>query len=127
MNKSLNRSVNILFVILVLLALGWVYGVIANWNEIVSRPVRLAYIICDFTIVIPWGFIAGFGIKRGKRWAYSLFPFVLGALFFDTAHGIFYLIWDNYFNIPLVVAFLLLLLLLVYTVSALRNVDATRT
>jgi len=111
---------------LALLVLGWAFGVLRNWDQIVSRPVRLAYIICDFTIVIPLGLIAGFGLKAGKRWAYSLFTFVLGAFFFDTAHGVVYLIWDNYFGVPLPIAFLLLLVLAVYVVYALRAVNAER-
>ncbi len=126
MTKPLNRAVNILFVALVLLGLGWVGGVLFNWDQIVSRPVRLAYIICDFGFVIPVGFVAGFGLKRGKRWAYSLFPFVLGALLFDFAHGVFYLIWDNYFGVPWIVMFVLLIVLIVYSVYALRSVDAER-
>lgn len=122
MSKQLNLAVNILFVVLVLLALGWVWGVFANWDEIASRPVRLAYIICDFLFVIPVGVIAGIGLKRGKSWARSLFPLALGALLFDIAHGVLYLIWDNYFGIPLWLAFVLLVVTVAYTAFAVRAV-----
>lgn len=120
MSKQLNLAVNILFIVLALLALGWAWGVFANWDEIVSRPVRLAYIICDFLFVIPVGVIAGVGIKRGKPWATALFPLALGALLFDIAHGVLYLIWDNYFGIPLWMAFILLAAAVAYTVFAMR-------
>ena len=122
MSKQLNLAVNILFVVLILLALGWVWGVIANWDEIASRPVRLAYIICDFLFVIPVGVIAGVGLKRGKPWARALFPLAIGALLFDVAHGVLYLIWDNYFGIPLWLAFVLLAVTVAYTVFAMRAV-----
>src|SRR5687768_12532860 len=118
MSKQLNLAVNILFAVLILLALGWVWGVFANWDEIASRPVRLAYIICDFLFVIPVGVAAGIGLKRGKPWAIPLFPLALGALLFDIAHGVFYLIWDNYFGIPLWLAFVLLAAVVAYTVFA---------
>ena len=121
MSKQLNLAVNILFVMLILLALGWAWGVFANWDEIVSRPVRLAYIICDFLFVIPVGVIAGVGLKRGKPWAVALFPLALGALLFDIAHGVLYLIWDNYFGIPLWMAFILLAAAVAYTVFAVRS------
>jgi hypothetical protein len=120
MSKQLNLAVNILFVVLVLLALGWAWGVFANWDEIVSRPVRLAYIICDFLFVIPVGIVAGLGLKREKPWAAALFPLALGALLFDVAHGVLYLIWDNYFGIPLWMAFILLAAAVAYTVVAMR-------
>ena len=122
MSKQLNLAVNILFVVLILLALGWGWGVVANWDEIASRPVRLAYIICDFLFVIPVGFIAGTGLKRGRPWARALFPLALGALLFDVAHGVLYLIWDNYFGIPLWLAFVLLAVTVSYTVFAVRAV-----
>jgi hypothetical protein len=123
MSKQLNLAINILFVLLILLALGWVYGVIANWDQIASRPVRLAYIICDFLLVIPVGFAAGIGLKRGKPWANTLFALALGALLFDIAHGMIYLIWDNYFGIPMLVGFLLLLVLIGYTIFAIRALE----
>lgn len=125
MSKQLNLVVNLLFAVLILLALGWVWGVFANWDEIVSRPVRLAYIICDFLFVIPVGVIAGIGLKRGKAWATTLFALALGALLFDVAHGVLYLIWDNYFGIPLWAAFALLILTVAYTVFAMRVVMQT--
>lgn len=120
MTKQLNWAVNILFVILVLLALGWVWGAVSNWGEIESRPVRLAYIICDFLIVIPLGVAAGLGLKRGHAWATPLFPLALGALLFDIAHGVFYLIWDNYFGIPLWLGFVLLAATVGYIAFAVR-------
>jgi hypothetical protein len=123
MSKQLNLAINILFVLLILLALGWVYGVIANWDQIASRPVRLAYIICDFLLVIPVGFAAGIGLKRGKPWANTLFALALGTLLFDIAHGMIYLIWDNYFGIPMLVGFLLLLVLIGYTIFAIRALE----
>jgi hypothetical protein len=123
MSKQLNWAINILFILLVLLALGWIGGAITNWNAIASRPVRLAYILCDFLIVIPLGFIAGVGLKRRKSWADSLFSLALGALLFDVAHGIFYLIWDNYFGIPWIAAFLLLLIFIGYTIFAIRALE----
>jgi|FLYN01.1.fsa_nt_gi hypothetical protein len=123
MSKQLNLAVNILFVLLALLALGWIGGVIFNWQAIASRPVRLAYIICDFLLVIPVGLAAGIGLKRGKPWADSLFTFALGALLFDIAHGIFYLIWDNYFGVPWLIALILLLVVVGYTVFAIRALE----
>ncbi len=36
----------------------------------------------------------------------------------DVAHGVFYLIWDNYFGIPLAVAVLMLAVLMGYVVFA---------
>lgn len=126
MSKQLNLAVNILFVVLILLALGWVWGIVSNGNEIASRPVRLAYIICDFLFVIPVGVIAGIGLKQGKPWARALFPLALGALLFDIAHGVLYLIWDNYFGIPLLLAFVLLAVTIAYTVFAMRAVMSLR-
>src|SRR5688500_6125394 len=116
MSKQLNLAVNILFVVLILLALGWVWGAIANWDEIASRPVRLAYIICDFLFVIPVGVIAGVGLKRWNPWARTLLALALGALLFDVARGVLYLIWDNYFGIPLWLASVLLAITVAYTV-----------
>ncbi len=125
MSKQLNLAVNLLFVLLVLLALGWIGGVIFNWEAIASRPVRLAYIICDFLIVIPVGIAAGIGLKRGQPWANSLFALALGALLFDIAHGIIYLLWDNYFGVPWIVALLILLVVVAYTVFSIRALERT--
>ena len=58
-SSKLNVAVYALFAILALLALGWAYGAIANWGEIASRPVRLAYLIADFALVIPAGIVSG--------------------------------------------------------------------
>jgi len=123
MSRQLNLAVNILFGLLILLALGWVWGAISNWEQIASRPVRLAYIIVDFLFVIPAGFAGGIGLKRGKAWANSVFALALGALLFDIAHGIFYLIWDNYFGVPLLVAFIFLLVLIGYVIFAIRALE----
>jgi hypothetical protein len=48
----------------------------------------------------------------------------LGALLFDTAHGVFYLLWDNYFGVPWIVAFAALIALGIYVVYAIRVVQA---
>ena len=125
MSNRQNLAINILLGVLILLAFGWVWGVFANWEEIASRPVRLAYIICDFLFVIPVGVIASIGLKRGKSWAKSLFILALGALLFDIAHGVLYLVWDNYFSIPLWMAFVLLAGTVAYTVFAVRAVMST--
>jgi peptidoglycan/LPS O-acetylase OafA/YrhL len=122
-SKPLNRAVNILFVVLVLLALGWIGGAIANWDQIVNRPVRLAYIICDFLIVIPLGFIAGIGLKQGKLWAPNLFVLTLGALLFDIAHGVFVQIWDPYFGVHWLLMMPLLVVVVVYIVYAVRALE----
>lgn len=124
MSKPLNRAVNILFVVLALLALGWIGGVIFNWGEIVSRPVRLAYIICDFLLVIPLGVIAGIGLKQGKPWARNLFVLTLGALLFDIAHGVFVQIWDPYFGVHWLLMLPLLVIVIVYVVYAVRALEA---
>lgn len=87
--------------LLVLLAAGWVYGLLRNPAEITSRPVRLAYLACDAGLVIPAGVAAALGLLSGKGWAPTLFALALGLLLFDTAHGVVYLVWDNYFHIPL--------------------------
>jgi peptidoglycan/LPS O-acetylase OafA/YrhL len=121
----LNRTVNILFVLLALLALGWIGGVLFNWQEIESRPVRLAYIICDFLLVIPVGVVAGIALRRGKSWAKMLFALALGALLFDIAHGVFYTIWDNYFGAPWIFMLVLLLVVAAYTVYAMRTLIQT--
>lgn len=115
-------SVRILFVLLVLLTAGWAIEVLRNWDEVSARPVRLAYLICDVTLVILAGFIATFGMKAGKGWAFALFPFVLGALLYATAHNVFYVLWDNYFGIPWIVAFLLLAAVGAYVLFALKAV-----
>lgn len=124
MKDSLRLPAILLLVILGLLALGWVWGVATNWPEIVSRPVRLAYIICDVAFVIPVGVAAALGVLRRKTWALPVFTLALGALLFDVAHGVFYLIWDNYFNIPLPVAFALLAVTAGYVAWATRLVIA---
>jgi hypothetical protein len=129
MTKQLNTAANILLVVLVLLALGWVYGVIANWGEIESRPVRLAYIICDFLIVIPVGLAAVYGLKRSRPWGGAVFALALGALLFDIAHGIFYILvppYDNYFGLPWPLALLLLAVVVAYTVYAVRALVQAR-
>ncbi|GIV60545.1 hypothetical protein GQ464_007735 [Rhodocaloribacter litoris] len=120
MSKRLRIAVYVLWGLLGLLALGWIYGVATGWDEIVSRPVRLAYIICDAGLVIPLGVVAGLGLRRGRTWAPALFALALGALLFDVAHGVFYLIWDNYFGIPLWLGFVLLAVLAGYVVFALK-------
>ncbi|NOG51714.1 MAG: hypothetical protein HND48_21515 [Chloroflexi bacterium] len=81
---------------------------------------RLAYIICDLFLVIPLGVAGGYGLKRGKSWGGPVFVLALGVLLFDIAHGMFYLIWDNYFGIPLWLGFILLAVLIVYTAFAIR-------
>ena len=123
MDKQLRIVVYVLYGFLALLALGWAWGAATNWEEIASRPVRLAYVICDFALVIPLGVAAGWGLLQRKAWAFFLFPLALGALLFDVAHGVFYLIWDNYFGVPWIVAFALLLTLGVYLVMAFRAVQ----
>ena len=105
----------LLLVILALLAAGWAFGAATRWEEIEDRPVRLAYLICDFGIVIPLGVAAAVGVLGRRAWAPPVFAVAVGALLFDIAHGVFYLIWDNYFNVPLAVAFVLLALAVAYT------------
>jgi len=124
LGEQVSRATAILFVLLILLALGWLFGVVHNWGEIASRPVRLAYLICDFTIVIPSGLVSIWGLRNGRRWASLPFVFALGALLFDTAHGVFYLLWDNYFGVPWIVAFVVLIALGIYVVYAIRVVQA---
>lgn len=126
MRPGMRRAAGVLAALVILLALGWGWGVVKNWSEIVSRPVRLAYIIADFGLVIPLGLVSAWGVWREKLWAPTLFAFAVGTLVFDTAHGIFYLIWDNYFHIPLAVGFLILAVLLAYAVAVLRSVHAER-
>ncbi len=118
MTKRLKWSAWILLVMLALLAVGWAYGAITDWPAIADRPVRLAYIIGDFGLVIPLGVAGGVGLLKNARWAGSVFTLAVGALLFDVAHGVFYLIWDNYFGIPLAVAVLLLAVLMGYVVFA---------
>ena len=101
MTKQLKFSVYTLFAILAALAVAWGFGVLRNWDGMIERPTRAAYFLCDVTIVIPVGIIAGCGVLAEKRWARYLFVFVLGALLLDTAHQVYYLIWDNYFGMPL--------------------------
>ena len=108
------------------MALGWIGGAIFNWPAIVQRPVRLAYILCDFSLVIPLGVIAGIALKRGLAWGGSLFALALGALLFDIAHGVFYTIWDNYFGVPWGVMLALLLVVIAYTVYAMRALLAAK-
>jgi hypothetical protein len=115
----------LLLVILGLLALGWVYGAATNWEAISSRPVRLAYIIADFGLVIPIGVAAAIGLLRGARWGGPLFALALGLLLFDIAHGVLYLIWDNYFGIPIPAGFGLLAVTLVYTWYGIRSLLRT--
>jgi peptidoglycan/LPS O-acetylase OafA/YrhL len=122
-SKPLDRAVNILFVVLVLLALGWIGGAISNWPAIQSRPVRLAYIICDFLIVIPLGVAAGVGLKQGRPWARNLFVLTLGALLFDIAHGVFVQIWDPYFGVNWLLTLPLIVLVVVYIVYAVRALE----
>jgi hypothetical protein len=126
MTKQLNIAVNVLLVVLILLALGWVWGAVNNWDEIESRPVRLAYIILDFLFVIPVGLAAIYGLRQGKSWGGTLFVFALGALLFDVAHGVFYLIWDNFFGVPLPLAFVMLAVLVAYTVYAIRALEQSK-
>lgn len=99
-DTSARRAAWGLMIILALLAAGWVYGALTNWESIASRPTRLAYVICDFGLVIPVGYAASVGVLRGTSWAPRLFAFAVGALVFDVAHGVVYLRWDNYFGVP---------------------------
>jgi hypothetical protein len=126
MSKRLKIAVYLLYAILIFLAVIWIFGVMRNWEAMQEKPVRVAYFLCDYTIVIPLGFIAGFGLKAGKRWAHYLFVFVLGALLFDTAHQVYYLFWDNYFGVPLVFAAVLLLAVVVYTVFAFKAAEVKK-
>jgi len=121
MSNPMRVPAILLLVILGLLALGWVYGAVANWDEIASRPVRLAYVIADFGLVIPIGVAAAAGLLRRARWSGPLFALALGLLLFDIAHGVLYLIWDNYFGIPLPAGFGLLGLTLLYTWYGMRS------
>lgn len=118
MTKQLKFSVYALFAILALLALAWVFGVMENWDGMIERPVRAAYFLCDATLVIPLGIAAGIGVLKDQRWARYLFIFVLGALLFDTAHQVYYLIWDNYFGLPFAYFLALYALIAVYCVFA---------
>lgn len=120
MTDPLRRPAILLLVILALLALGWAYGVLTDWQAIADRPVRLAYLIADFGLVIPLGVIGAVGVLRRRAWSAPLFAVALGALLFDIAHGVFYLIWDNFFGIPWAVAFGLLLLTLAYVALGVR-------
>jgi hypothetical protein len=43
LGEQVSRATAILFVLLILLALGWLFGVVHNWGEIASRPVRLGF------------------------------------------------------------------------------------
>ena len=115
----------ILVGLLVLLAAGWVYGLLANPTEITSRPVRLAYLACDAALVIPVGLAAGLGLLAGKDWARTLFALALGLLLFDTAHGVIYLVWDNYFHIPLAASAGILAAVLAYVVLGVRALIRT--
>lgn len=121
-DESSRRAAVALMAILALLAAGWVYGAVTDWESIATRPTRLAYIICDFGLVIPAGYAAAIGVLRGTRWAPGLFAFALGALAFDIAHGVVYLRWDNYFGVPWAATLLLLVATLGFAWYGLRAV-----
>jgi hypothetical protein len=116
MTKQLKFSVYTLFAILGMLALAWIFGVTQNWQGMIERPTRAAYFLCDVTLVIPLGVIAGVGVLAEKRWARYLFVFVLGALLFDTAHQVYYLIWDNYFGAPMTYFIILYIIVAAYCI-----------
>lgn len=126
MSPTLRRDAWILIAVCLLLGAGWVYGIAVNWPAIESRPVRLAYLICDAALVIPVGLAAGLGVLQRRPWALAVLPFALGALLFDTAHGVVYLIWDNFFHLPLPAAFAILGLLVIYCLLSVRNVARYR-
>jgi hypothetical protein len=86
--------------VLLVLAIGYVYGVLELWDEWQERPVRLSYFLSDLTLVLPAGCAALFGVWRRKRWGVPLLTFVVGAVVFDVLHQVYYLFSDNYFRVP---------------------------
>ena len=118
MTAKLRTAVYLLFAILAILAAAYVYGVGTQWREMVARPVRACYFLSDLTVVFPLGLAAGVGLLGGRRWAAHLFLVVIGALVFDTAHQVYYLFFEDYFDVPLWSAALLLAIVVGYAAFA---------
>jgi hypothetical protein len=120
MYKPLKLSVAIMFVLLLLVSVGWVFAIMREWSEIVSRPSRLTQLIADILTIIVPGLIAVIGMWAKKRWAHSLFILVLGASLYAFVFNVTYLRFDNYFGVSWLVPLVFLLAFIVYTIFALR-------
>jgi hypothetical protein len=116
MNKLEKISVWILIFILVLLASAYVYGLSSQLSEMINRPVRITYFISDIIILYPLGVAAIVGMFKSKIWGRRFFLLTLGALLFDMAHQVIYLMWENYSGLPIIVPVILLVIVLVYAV-----------
>ncbi len=116
----------ILLILLVALTLVWIGGIATSWAAIAARPERLATLVADVSAVIIPGFVAVFLVWRGGPRAHLWYVLVLGTYLYAVVHNVAYLLWDNYFGVPLAVAIVLAVVFagyVVYAVRAIRSGD----
>lgn len=102
----------VLFVVAVILIIGWPIAVIANWGHIVSSHARLGYLIGDSTIVIPLCLATWYGFRKDRIWAPLIFLVAAGAGAFDLLHFGIYLIQEEFLSIPTPIYIVVLLICL---------------
>lgn len=107
-------SIWILVGILVLLSSAYVYGVGWQLQEMIALPVRISYFMTDLAILYSLAIATIIGMFKQKEWGRKFFLLTLGALLFDMAHQVCYLIWENYSGLPLIIPIILLLFIVGY-------------
>ncbi|MGE3801819.1 MAG: hypothetical protein AB7H80_12440 [Candidatus Kapaibacterium sp.] len=107
-------SIWILVGILVLLSSAYVYGVGSQLQEMIARPVRISYFLTDLAILYPLAIATIVGMFKRKEWGRRFFLLTIGALLFDMAHQVCYLIWENYSGLSLFIPVILLTLIIGY-------------
>lgn len=120
MNRSDKVITGVLIGLLVLLAGAYVYGVSAEWEGMLERPVRISYFLADLLVLYPLGIMTILGMIRRTDWRYRTLWLTLGVLLFDMAHQMIYLFRDNYFGAPLAIPVLLFALIVGFTLYSLH-------
>lgn len=125
MNRMEKTVAIILTGILLLLTAAYVYGVGTQFEEMLERPVRISYFVADLLVLYPLAIATIVGIVRRRAWRYRTLWLTLGVLLFDMAHQMIYLFRDNYFEVHLAVPVLLFLLIIAFTLYALKVIDTS--
>ena len=90
----------ITFSVALVLAVGWPVAAAIDWDSIADSHARLGYVVCDFCIVIPLGFLTWYGLLHGKAWGRLTFLVVAGAMAFDLLHFSVYLSQIEFVGLP---------------------------
>ncbi len=112
----------ILLILLIVLTLVWIGGIATSWGAIAARPERLATLVADVSAVIVPGFAAVFLVWRGGPRAHLWYVLALGTYLYAVVHNVAYLLWDNYFGVPLAVAVALTVVFAGYVIYAVRAI-----